>query len=172
MKNIEKDKLEKLLEIIPDSPALRIAHFSESGEMMTEIISNFCRKKEYEYQINCTNTSFFETISDNFKEIKEVKTLKFTIERPKYMIQGKIYEYLFVTTVIEKKMRSDFLKRAHGIIKNAGHILIFLPKGSYEERYDWMALLEEHYYVASNTIDDLFENYDVLISKKMHGWGG
>ncbi len=35
-----------------------------------------------------------------------------------------------------------------------------------------MTLLEEHYYVASNTIDDLFENYDVLISKKMHGWGG
>ncbi len=80
MKNIEKDKLEKLLEIIPDYPALRIAHFSESGEMMTEILSNFCQKREYEYQINCTK--------------------------------------------------------------------------------------------SSNTIDDLFKNYDVLISKKMHGWGG
>jgi len=29
-----------------------------------------------------------------------------------------------------------------------------------------MALLEEHYYVASSTIDDLFAHYDVLISKK------
>jgi len=172
MKNIEKDKLKKLLEIIADAPALRIAHFSESGEMMTEILSDFCQKKGYEYQINCTNSSFFETMSDKFKDINAVKPIKFTLERPRYMIQGKIYEYLFVTTVIEEKMRSDFLKKAHGIIKNAGNILIFLPKGSYEERYSWMALLEEHYYVASNTIDDLFENYDVLISKKMHGWGG
>jgi hypothetical protein len=35
-----------------------------------------------------------------------------------------------------------------------------------------MRLLEENNYVASNTIDDLFEHYDLLISKKMHGWGG
>ena len=172
MKNIEKDKLEKLLEIIADAPALRIAHFSESGEIMTEILSDFCQKKGYEYQINCTNSSFFETISDKFKDINAVKPIKFTLERPRYMTQGKIYEYLFVTTDIKEEMRSDFLKKAHGIIKNAGNIIIFLPKGSYEERYDWIALLEEHYYVASNTIDDLFENYDVLISKKMHGWGG
>ena len=172
MKNIEKDKLEKLLEIIPDYPALRIAHFSESGEMMTEILSDFCQKREYEYQINCTDSSFFDAISNKFKDTKEVKPVKFTLERPRYMIQGKIYEYLFVTTTIKEELRSDFLKKAHGIIKNAGNIIIFLPKGSYEERYNWMALLEKHYYVASNTIDDLFKNYDVLISKKMHGWGG
>ena len=172
MKNIEKDKLKQLLEIIADAPALRIAHFSESGEIMTEVLSDFCQKKEYEYQINCTESSFFETMSDKFKDNNTVKPIKFTLDRPRYMMQGKLYEYLFVTTAIEEAMRSDFLKKAHGIIKNAGHILIFLPKGSYEERYNWMTLLEEHYYVASNTIDDLFENYDVLISKKMHGWGG
>ncbi len=172
MKNIEQNKLEKLLEIIPSYPALRIAHFSESGEMMTEILSDFCQKRKYEYQINCTNSSFYDAMSSKYKDADEVKPIKFTLERPRYMMQGKVYEYLFVTTAIKEEMRSDFLKKAHGIIKNAGHILIFLPKGSYEERYNWMALLEEHYYVASNTIDDLFENYDVLISKKMHGWGG
>ncbi len=172
MKNIEKEKLKKLLEIIPSTPALRIAHFAESGKMMTEVLSDFCQKKEYEYQINCTDHSFFDEMDANFKESKLVKPIKFTLERPRYMMQGKIYEYLFITTVIEKDMRSDFLKKAHSIIKNAGNILIFLSKGSYQERYHWMELLEEHYYVASNTIDDLFENYDVLISKKMHGWGG
>ncbi len=172
MKNIEQDKLEKLLEIIESHPALRIAHFSESGEMMTEILSNFCQKRGYEYQINCTKSSFYDAMSSKYKDVDKVKPLKFPLERPRYMIQGKMYEYLFVTTAIEEGMRSDFLKKAHGIIKNAGHIIIFLPKGSYEERYHWMALLEEHYYVASNTMDDLFENYDVLISKKMHGWGG
>ena len=169
MKDIEKDKLEKLLEIIPSYPALCIAHFSESGEMMTEILSDFRQKKGYEYQINCTKSSFYDAMLSKYKDIKEVKPIKFALERPRYMMQGKMYEYLFVTTVIDEAMRSDFLKKAHGIIKNAGHILIFLPKGSYEERYNWTTLLEEHYYVASNTIDDLFENYDIIISKKMHG---
>ena len=172
MKNIEQDKLEKLLEIVPSSPAIRISHFTDSGEMMTEILSDFCQKREYEYQINCTDNSFFDHISDKYKNMANTKTTKFTLERPRYMMQGKMYEYLFVTSSINEEMRSDFIKKVHGIIKNAGNILIFLPKGSYEERYSWITLLEEHYYVASNTIDDLFENYDVLISKKMHGWGG
>ena len=52
MKKIEKNKLVKLLGIIPESPALRLAHFSDSGEEMIEIISDFCKTKEYEYQIN------------------------------------------------------------------------------------------------------------------------
>jgi len=172
MKNIEENKLKKLLEIIPSYPALCIAHFSDSGEKMTEILSSFCQEKGYEYQINCTDPSFYDAMYTKYKDIQTVKPVKFTLERPRYMMQGKFYEYLFVTASIKEEMQSDFLKKAHAIIKNAGNILIFLPKGSYEERYNWMALLEKHYYVASNTIDDLFENYDVLISKKMHGWGG
>ena len=172
MKKIEKNKLVKLLGIIPESPALRLAHFSDGGEEMIEIISDFCKTKEYEYQINCIDPLFYDTLKSKYQNREEVKPIKFTLDRPRYMMHGKIYEYLFVTATIDKEIRSDFLKKAHGIIKNAGNILIFLPKESYEERYHWIELLEEHYYVASNTIDDLFENYDVLISKKMHGWGG
>jgi len=35
----------------------------------------------------------------------------------------------------------------------------------------WQQVLEENYFVATNTID-MFEEYEILISKKMHGWGG
>ena len=172
MKNIEEDKLKKLLEIIPLCPALQIAHFTDSGEMLTDALSDFCQKREYEYQINCTDKSFFNLLSSKYENMSNVKSINFTLERPRYMMQGKMYEYLFVTAKIPENLRSDFIKKAHSIIKNAGNIIVFLPKGSYEERYSWVELLEEHYYVASNTIDDLFENYDILISKKMHGWGG
>ena len=172
MKNIEQNKLEKLLEIIPSHPALRIAHFSEGSHILTKTLSDFCKKNNYEYQLNCTKDVCYDKAMTKYANQTHIKIIKFNLNRPSYMMQGKMYDYLFVTTSIEEEMRSDFLKRAHSIIKNAGNILIFLPKGSYEERYNWIALLEEHYYVASNTIDDLFENYDVLISKKMHGWGG
>jgi hypothetical protein len=63
------------------------------------------------------------------------------------------------------------LKKAHSIIKNDGLILIFLPKKVHIECDVWMQMLETHYYVASSLIDDLFENYSLIISKKMHGWG-
>jgi hypothetical protein len=172
MKNIEQNKLETLLQIIAPAPALRIAHFSEGGEKMVEILGDFCSEQTYEYQVNCTEPSFFETVNNTYKDHKVIKPVKFTLERPRYMIQGKLYEYLFVTSTIPTEIRSDFLKKTHGIIKNAGLILIFIPKGDSQQRYNWIALLEENYYVASSTIDDLFAHYDVIISKKMHGWGG
>jgi hypothetical protein len=59
----------------------------------------------------------------------------------------------------------------HEILRNSGNILLFVPNRNVEERYRWDTLLEENYYVATNTIDDLFTEYDVIISKKMHGWG-
>ena len=172
MKNIEQDKLETLLQIIEFSPALRIAHFCESGEKMVEILGDFCSQNEYEYQLNCTEPSFFEILENKYQAHTYIKPISFTLARPRYMIQGKLYEYLFVTSTIEEVIRSDFLKKAHSIIKNAGLILVFIPKGDTQQRYNWMTLFEEHYYVASSTIDNLFEHYDVLISKKMHGWGG
>jgi len=172
MKKIERIKLEQLLQIIPDYPMIRIAHFANSGEEMTEILAEFCRQKGYEYQLNCTEPAFYESMSEKYRDSESVKAVNFALQRPRYMIQGKLYDFVFVTAEIEDGMLDDFVKRCHPIIKNAGNILIFLPKKSYTERYEWMRLLEENYYVASNTIDDLFEEYDVLISKKMHGWGG
>ncbi|MEA1952859.1 MAG: hypothetical protein U9O24_00515 [Campylobacterota bacterium] len=172
MKNIEKNRIEQLLEIISDAPALRIAHFTEGGEPFIEALNDFCHEKTYEYQLNCTTPSFYEEMKTKFELTPHLKAVNFSLDRPRYMTQAKLYEYLFVTTRIKEETRSDFLKKVHGIIKNAGIIIVFLPKGSLEERYHWVSLLEEHYFVASNTIDDLFEHYDVLISKKMHGWGG
>ena len=172
MEKIEKTKLGQLLQIVPDHPMIRIAHFADSGEWMTEVLADFCHEKGYEYQINCTDADFYEKTKEKYRNSENVRTVKFPLQRPRYMMQAKIYDFLFVTSEIDADMREAFVTRCHPIIKNAGNILIFLPKGEREERYDWMRLLEEHYYVATNTIDDMFEHYDVLISKKMHGWGG
>ena len=171
MKKIEKSKLEQLLQIIPDHPMMRIAHFADSGEKMTEILSDFCRQRAYEYQINCTHIDFYEKMDEKYHRSENVKVVKFALERPRYMMQGKLYDFLFVTSSIEAHMLEAFIERCHPIIKNAGNIILFLPKKHSAERYEWMRLLEEHNYVASSTIDDLCEHYDLLISKKMHGWG-
>jgi len=172
MKPIEATKLSQLLQIIPEHPMIRILHFSDSGEILPEILSDFAAQKGYEYQINALNTPYFHMLQQHFPTAPHIKLLNFTLTRPRYMIQGKLYDYVFVTATIDEAIREDFLKRVHPVMKNGGNILLFLPKSDHAQRWEWLRLLEENYYVASNTIDDLFGYYDLLISKKMHGWGG
>jgi len=171
MKEIEQEKLDQLMEIIKPAPALRIAHMCDGEEEMIGSVSRFCVENGYEYQINCMDASASAIISERYREVTEVRCIHFNLARPKYMTQGKFYEYLFVTADIPESLQGSFLKKAHGIIKNDGLILIFLPKKAHIECDVWMQLLETHYYVASSLIDDLFENYSLIISKKMHGWG-
>jgi len=172
MKNLEKDKLKILLDIIGSNPALQIAHFAQSGEIIVNMLSEYCQERDYLYQINAIDNTFYEHLSEKFKNIDTTQVKKFPLERKSYMIQGKQYDFLFVTATIDNEIRADFLKKVHHVMRNAGNIVIFISKGDLAERDNWTTLLEEKNYVATNTIDDLFENYDIIISKKMHGWGG
>jgi len=172
MKPIEKPALKQLLGIIPDHPSVRIGHFCDSGEEMQRTIADFCEKKGYEYRINAVEKSHADSLQKTLGNLPHVKLNYFVLKRPRYVIQGKLYDYVFVTADIDEAMREDFLKKTHSAIKNGGNIIFLLPKGDVALRDLWSALLEEHYYVATNTIDDLFAHYDVLISRKMHGWGG
>ena len=172
MKNLEKDQVKILLDIIGSNPSLQIAHFTQNAETLTDTLSEYCRSKDYLYQINVIDPYFYEKISEKFKNTDTTVVKRFPLERRSYMMQGRQYDFLFVTAVIKEDIRSEFLKRVHQIIRNAGNIIIFIQKGDLDERYSWTALLEEHNYVATNTIDNMFKYYDVIISKKMHGWGG
>jgi hypothetical protein len=86
-------------------------------------------------------------------------------------LQGKFYEYLFVTCDIKDNIKASFLQKCHKAIKNAGLIVIFILKDDHEQTAIWTQLLEENYFVATSSIQ-LSKSYDVVISRKMHGWGG
>ncbi|MFT7880757.1 MAG: hypothetical protein ABXS91_10235 [Sulfurimonas sp.] len=171
MKHIELDRLKKLLEIVGPYPATSVVHFSDENLELSETIYDFCHAKSYSYQVNATEKGFCEALQEKFEGKEGIRIIDFSLQRPKYLIQGKTYEYLFVTMEIPEAQRDDFLRKAHEIIRNSGNILLFVPHGSAQARQKWEKMLEENYYVATNTIDDLFEAYDVIISKKMHGWG-
>jgi len=172
MKPIEKHAFEQLLGIVPNHPSVRIGHFCDSGDAMQRMLADFCEARGYEYRINAVEKSYAESLQETFGNLPHVKLNYFALKRPNYAVQGKLYDYLFITADIDEAMREDFLKKAHPAIKNGGNIIFLLPKGDLALHDEWSALLEEHYYVATNVIDDLFEHYDVLISRKMHGWGG
>ena len=106
-----------------------------------------------------------------WRNLETTAIFNFPLQRRSYMIQAREYNFLFLTTDIDEEIRGDFLKKAHKIIRSAGSIIIFLPKNNYALRDAWLADLEEHSYVSTSNIDDLFENYDIILSRKMHGWG-
>ena len=67
----------------------------------------------------------------------------FHLKRPVYTLQGKLYDFLFVTAPIDATIRSDFLRKCHSAVKNGGNIIFFLPKNDFALRDSWTMLLTE-----------------------------
>ena len=169
MKNLEKEKLKILLGIIKENPSLDIAHFTDQDNPLIELLNEYSRQKNYGYQLNLLDNSI--EVQMNQKYNTHVKINFFHLQRKSYLMQGKQYDFVFITANIDIDKESDFLKRLHQIIRNSGNLIIFINKEDYTLRYRWVELLEEHNYVATNTIDNLCNDYDIIITKKMHGWG-
>ncbi len=170
MKNLEKEKLKTLLSIIKENPSLDIAHFTDQDSPLVELLNDYTRQHGYGYQLNLLDNAIEEPMSQRYKS-SSTKVNFFHLQRKSYLIQAKQYDFVFVTANIEEEIESDFLKRLHQVIRNAGNLIVFIKKEDYMLRYRWIELLEEHNYVATNTIDNLCNDYDIVITKKMHGWG-
>ena len=163
MRNIDINEFKKLLQIIKEYPNVRVGYFSDNKSPIPLIIKDYCNNKELEFVLNATTKDYYEEI----KDIKEARY--FNLDRPKYLLNGKFYDYFFVDCNINNK--DSFLKKAHSTIKNGGLIIIFLNETTKKEQKEWEELLEKNYYVATNKIEIDNKN-SVLISRKMHGWGG
>ena len=171
MKQLEEEKIDQLLDIINLYPSIRIMQFSDGSHLLSKKISRLCEENDYEYQLNCTNDTFYQKSTLKYADSDLVKVKHINLDQPRYAIQAKMYDYLFVSSDIPDDKKLSFLKKSYSVIKNAGIIIIFLPKGDHPQTDLWTQLLEENNFVATNTLD-IFSNYDLIISKKMHGWGG
>jgi hypothetical protein len=170
--NIENtEKLNLLLEIIQHKPATRIAHISNGSHTLSKAIVNMCEEMDYEYQLYTTKDVYFDKSKTKYKDNNKINVTNLNLKRPSYQIQGRDYEYLFVTTEIEGETLDNFFNRCYKIIKHAGNIIIFIPKKNYAIRDKYISTLEEQNFVSTSLIDDICDNYDVIVSRRMHGWG-
>lgn len=65
--------------------------------------------------------------------------------------------------------KERMLKSAYMTLANAGQIIIIEKKGAIATEL-LQEYLQKHEFRASNTIE-LFQDYDLIIAKKMHMWG-
>ncbi len=172
MQPIEKEAFEKLLNIVPDYPVIRIGHFADDDFELPSILLPFVQQRDYIYRINALDKAYERALRERFEGEAGIEIVPFALARPRYLIQGKLYDFVFVTCVVAPEIRESFLQKLHPAVKNGGQVILFVPRDDTTQRDRWVRLLEENYYVATNTIDDLFSRYDVVISRKMHGWGG
>lgn len=171
MKKLESESINQLLEIIPNYPGLRVSQFSDGGEVFSNILYSLCVERGYEYQLNVFNEDFYIKAKNLYggDKLSFVKLIKWNQRR--YASLAKQYDVLFVTATVPNEHRELFTKNIYSHIKSAGHIILFLEKGNYQDIDEWRSFLEEYLFVSISTLD-IFENYEILIAKKMHGWGG
>ena len=170
MKKLEKKAIVQLLSIIPNHPAQRIMQISDGGTELSDSIQELVKKEEYEFLLAVTKEDAYLPLKEHYEGESECSVKLIRFENRRYVSMAKIYDYLFVTAEVPIDMVNDFLKTAHAHIKNAGNIIIFLPKNDLQILSVWQEALSENLYVAINTID-IFEQDEILIAKKMHGWG-
>jgi len=170
MKSLEKKAIEQLISIIPNHPATRLLHISDSGEELSLELKKLAKIKDYEYLLNISNENFYEKVKDVYSDGSSCIVHKMKFEQRRYVNMAKQFDFLFVTATVPREIINEFLKKSHTHIKNAGNIIIFLPKNNLELKDIWWQSLEDNLFVAINNID-MFSNYEIIIAKKMHGWG-
>jgi hypothetical protein len=172
MKKLQANEIEQLLEIISKHPRLRIAHFSEGGKVFIETLNQLSIEQGYEYQLHILEEKLHQELKENLviNEISNIRRIKWVQNR--YASPALQYDLLFVTASIPNDYKEAFAKKIYSHIKSAGEIILFLEKNDRKNSDEWKIFLEEYLFVAINVEVEIFENYDILIARKMHGWGG
>ena len=171
MKSIAPETVDQLLQIIHDKPGQRIIHFSEGSHILTKKLSALAQRYQSIYTLNCCNEVCYDKATAKYADLSHMNIVHFNLARPRYKIQGIEYDYLISTLDFTQKDKSEFLAKCYPIIRTGGNIILFIPHSSYAERDEWLAILEEQYYFSTNIINDMFEEYDVIVSRRLHGWG-
>lgn len=104
---------------------------------------------------------------DQFADAPLCHVKKINLEQRVYAPMAKLYDFIFVTADIPESIQNMFVQKIHLHIKSSGNLILFLPKNDTLLLQRWYEDLQEHLYVAMNSIDN-----EIFIARKMHGWGG
>ncbi len=160
-------EIEQLLEALPKSPGMRIMHFCKEP-ILIEQIQKYCKSQEpyCEYLLATFHQIDADTLAKYQNGFSKVKYLN--EKRPRFHIQAKQYDYLFLTTLPLKRV--PFFKKVYSALKNGAPLFIVLKSKEKELANTIEAELIESNYVASNKTQ--LGEYLLVSAKKMHGWSG
>jgi len=169
MQTLNPQKTNLLMQIISTHyPNQQILHLSDGCNDLHTTLYELTKSRGFEYDLKCVDIDI-DGLDLQRHERLSIEPLD--LRAKQYNKHAKLYEYIFVT-LESGRLMSDIdtiLKKFFRIMKNAGSVVMLIEKGApLLEEID--KKLEESYFVAINHID-IFDDYDVVTAKKMHGWG-
>jgi len=175
LKKLNDKTLADIVNIILPYPATRVMHISD-GEAkfedeikLTQRLFEHTQRCDYDFQLNLLRSDKLEEYKSRFSSPHSSVRLLHP-QQPRYGMQGKFYDYLYVTADIEDALLGEFIQKVYTVIKSGGIIIAFTDKNL--ETYErWFHLLQDSYFVAINPID-ISEDFHIITARKMHGWGG
>ncbi len=169
MERLDKREVDMLMQIVSDHyPNQQIFHISDGNNDLHDYLFELTKRRGYEYDLRIVGDPF--ECSFDPKDHPGCTIEELDLGRKAFNKHARLYEYAFVT--LEDHILEDdfqlFLQKIYRMMKNSG-IVVLMPKkdGRFRERIDTM--LEDGYFVAINHID-LFDGYDIVNARKMHGW--
>ncbi|WP_457598424.1 hypothetical protein [Hydrogenimonas sp.] len=169
MKRLKEEQCDLLMQIVSQHyPNQQILHITDGGCDLHEALCEMTKAREFEYDLRylCPTPPALGC-GDHPAMTVEPLDLK---ER-RFNKHARLYENIFVS-LEDPRLEADIeetLKKFYRIMKNAGVLVLLLQKeGSLRREID--RYLEESFFVAINHID-IFDDYDVVNAKKLHGWG-
>ncbi len=169
MRRLDPYKAHQLTQLISTHyPNQLIMQISDGGCDLHHTLYEFTRNKGYEFDLLGVDWECDELAKEDHPGYR---TEMLDLSRRQYNRHGRKYDNLFVT-LDEELLYADLstmLKKIYRIMKNAG-IVTFLIDRDAPLRSEMDRYLEEGYFVAISHID-IFDDYDIVTAKKMHGWG-
>jgi hypothetical protein len=167
MKPIESDKVIQLLELLEKKPAQRIVHFTTSSHIVSKHLHQFSKTYDSDYYLYISKDVFYDKSMTKYASQDNIHIFKFDIQSPRYTMETIKFDYLIVTLGLIKEEKETFLKKSSSLLRAEGSIIMIIPKGIHPEHDSWRELLIAPYYDTVSTLDDMFEHYDVIITKRM-----
>ena len=124
MKKLTDKTIEDIVNIILPYPATRVMQISDGQShfddeiKLTQRLFELIQEREYDFQLNLLNNDKLEEYKERFslQGLSSVRPLH--PKQPRYGMQGKFYDYLYVTADIEDAMLEEFIKKVYEVIKS------------------------------------------------------
>lgn len=166
------EKLPALFEIFPNFPSIRVMQITNRHLNVVERLAQFFKENDYEFDVMVSNETFKQSIEDTLKDPSQYLCIRpLAYDDARYNYKGRQYDTVVVDVDFDEIVDERyFFERIYALMKNAAGMIVLIPKQSpilvgVTER------LESYNFVALNLID-IFEEYQIIYAKKMHGWGG
>lgn len=145
---ISQKEIEFFLSLFQKTPNSSILHISKNCIAITTILENYSSKIDAKLTYKDLNTLNLE----------------------KFQLSARNFEYAIISNCLDEiKNNNKFIQEIYHSLENSANVILIENKKN-NNVLTMVDILDKNDFRATNSID-IFEDYNLVIAKKMHMWG-